>query len=76
MAKRKKIDISDLKSTNTNTPTRYYWCVNCGHHGDFGYLRIRGLNCENCGYDMIADYTTEEIEDSKDLTFDRFKKLK
>lgn len=65
MAKRKK-----KKKVQPVVPTyvppsegRYYWCVNCGHHGDYGFERKRGLNCELCDYDDISIYTLEEIND-------------
>lgn len=58
--------------------TRYYWCVNCGHHGDYGFVRKRGLNCEMCAYDAIATYSLEEINDPTldNVSLDRFKKKK
>jgi hypothetical protein len=39
---------------------QYYSCINCGHHGDFGYERKRSLNCENCDYDMITGLDDDE----------------
>lgn len=56
-------------------PTQYYWCVNCGHHGDFGKLKIRGIECESCGYDMLTTYTKEEINECENLTLDKFKRI-
>lgn len=29
---------------------RYYWCVNCGFHGDFKKHRVRNIQCEKCNY--------------------------
>lgn len=47
--------------------TRYYWCVNCGYHGDFGFERHRNIKCQCCDYDELALYTEEEWkEDEKD----------
>lgn len=59
---------------NDKKPTQYYWCVNCGHHGDFGRVRYRMLECENCGYEDLAEYTKEEIQEDDKLTIERFKK--
>ena len=53
---------------------RYYWCVNCGHHGDFGKVRKTKLVCENCEYDDLTDYTEEEILEHEDLCLNRFKR--
>lgn len=54
---------------------RYYWCVNCGHHGDYGKVRKRNLNCEVCDYEDITIWTQEEINDPwlDDITVDRFR---
>ena len=38
-----------------------YWCVNCGWHGDFGYERKRGLQCENCSYEHIIPISKTEF---------------
>jgi hypothetical protein len=73
MARRKKVNIGPY-TPPPNKPTRYYWCVNCGHHGDYGKLRIRGLECENCKYDSITDYSEQEIKEHDHLTLDRFKR--
>lgn len=58
------------------TEGRYYWCVNCGHHGDYGFTRKRGLNCELCDYDEVSIWTLEEINDPHldNLWLERFKK--
>lgn len=50
-----------------NEPTQYYWCVNCGNHGNFGKLRVRSVNCESCGYENITPFTKDEILESEDL---------
>lgn len=41
---------------------RYYWCVNCGHGGDYGYDRSRGLVCEKCKYDLITKFSEREYK--------------
>lgn len=73
MARRKKINISDIKIDTKVNPTQFYWCVNCGHHGNFGRLRVRGLQCQKCNYELITEYTKEEIQESDDLSLERFK---
>jgi len=42
--------------------TRYYWCVNCGVLGDYGFLRKRGLVCEACKYEFVVEYSLEDYE--------------
>lgn len=41
---------------------RWYFCVNCGHHGDYGFERQRSLKCEKCEYDDICELDKEEYE--------------
>lgn len=53
-------------------PFQYYWCINCGHHGDFGKTRIRGTDCEECGYEDVTPFNKEEITEDKDLSFEKF----
>lgn len=61
---------------NNNDSVRYYWCVNCGHHGDLGkYYKIH-KDCENCNYDEIVPYSEEEIEEHENLWMSKFKKQK
>lgn len=48
---------------------QYYWCVNCGHAGDFGRKRLRVLNCEKCNYDALTPYEMEEILEQERLRF-------
>lgn len=43
--------------------TRYYSCVNCGHHGDYGKERQRGLTCQKCDYEDITPLDSEEWSD-------------
>ncbi len=57
---KKKIDLSELSVENNTQATRYYGCVNCGHHGDFGKVRKRKLYCEECGYDDITPFDIDE----------------
>lgn len=47
-----------------SSPTRYYGCVNCGHVGDFGVQRSRGLACQRCGYDLVTEYDEGEYVDA------------
>ena len=44
------------------TRIRYYWCVNCGKNGDYGYERQRGLVCEDCKYEDIVPMSAKEHE--------------
>ena len=46
---------------SSKSKTRYYWCVNCGHHGDYGKERQRGVKCEKCDYDDITPLDKEEF---------------
>jgi len=39
---------------------KYYWCVDCGYHGEFKIYRQRNLNCEYCNYDAICELDEEE----------------
>lgn len=62
MAKKKKkkkepTPIADPRLTEG----QWYWCVNCGHHGDFEKVRKRGIKCEVCEYDDITFFELEEI---------------
>lgn len=43
---------------------RYYWCVNCGHHGDFRFERERNIKCDHCGYEHLTELDKEEYETS------------
>lgn len=63
MSKRKKKK-EVIKAPVVKKPieTQYYWCVNCGHHGDYGKVKKRGLSCEECDYDEVTPYTKKEIE--------------
>lgn len=42
---------------------RYYWCVNCGYHGDFKIYRARGIKCEICSRDYILELNEGEYKD-------------
>lgn len=57
-----------------NEGVQYYWCVNCGHHGDLRKKYKIKKSCEECGYDEITPYTKEEIEENENLWMERFKK--
>lgn len=78
MAKRRKKKIEKVETPKFEEPTegQYYWCVNCGHHGDYGFVRKRGLNCELCNYEDVSIWTLEEINDPHldNLWLERFKK--
>ena len=52
----------DNESTEPKA-VRYYWCVNCGHHGDFGFWRQRGIKCEKCEYEVLASYSWDEWDE-------------
>lgn len=41
---------------------RYYWCVNCGHHGDFGFYRTRNIKCDKCGNIDVTPFEKEDWE--------------
>lgn len=68
----KKIDIKPLPQEPLKG--QYYWCVNCGHHGDYGSYKVRNIKCEECGYDALAMYTMEEMKDDnvKNIWPERF----
>lgn len=57
-----------------NKGTKYYYCTNCGTHGDLGKHYKINKNCEHCDYSAITPFTEEEIKEDKDLWMDRFKK--
>ena len=42
---------------------RYYWCVNCGNHGDYGKKRQRGITCQECDYDEITPLDQQEWDE-------------
>ena len=42
---------------------RFYWCVNCGNHGDFGFYRARGVKCQECQYDELTELDESEYND-------------
>lgn len=42
---------------------KYYWCVNCGYRGDFGFYRAKNIKCEKCGYDSLTE--CEELDYKK-----------
>jgi hypothetical protein len=54
---------------------QYYWCVYCGHHGNFGYHRKRNVKCEICSYENICFWTLEDMADPilDDIYLERFK---
>ena len=39
---------------------KYYWCVNCGYYGDFGFFRQKNIKCQICEYDDLTEYEEEE----------------
>lgn len=60
----------------SDSGTRYYWCVNCGYHGDYGKVKKRNLTCEKCQYTKIAYYEYLEIVEDGDMELDTFKLVK
>lgn len=42
---------------------RYYWCVNCGHHGDFKRPKKRSIECQECSYKDIIALDKDEFEE-------------
>jgi hypothetical protein len=65
---------------------KYYWCVNCGYHGSFGFHRERNIKCESCDYDSLASYEEDQwkeegldkkhIEDKNNKQYDGRYKFK
>lgn len=53
---------------------RYYWCVNCGTHGDFGRYRKTRIFCRHCTYTDVCTYTDAEIEEDETLRNRTFSK--
>jgi len=47
-------------SKTDNDATKYYWCVNCGWHGEYKTPRYRGIVCEKCNYDAISKLDEKE----------------
>ena len=41
---------------------RYYWCVNCGMHGDFGFYRARSVKCTRCDYEALCELEEDEYK--------------
>ena len=39
---------------------KYYWCVNCGYHGDFGFYRQKNAKCQMCEYDELTEIEQDE----------------
>lgn len=78
MAKRKKKKVEVVPAEPQLTEGQYYWCVNCGHHGDYGFHRKKSVNCEMCGYDDVSLWTLEDINDPflDNLWIERFKTKK
>lgn len=55
---------------------RYYFCVNCGYHGDFSFDRKRNIKCESCDYEDVTELSKEEYEETEDshkITLQEFK---
>ena len=79
MAKKRKKKVQPVVSSKpVETTGQWYWCVNCGHHGDFGYHRKNNVKCEMCGYDEPSLWTLEEINDPflDNIWLERFKTKK
>lgn len=39
---------------------KYYFCVNCGYHGEFKFFRQRNIKCECCQYDAVTELDQED----------------
>lgn len=39
---------------------RYYWCVNCGYHGDFKFDRQKSIKCNSCDYEDLTELEDDE----------------
>jgi len=78
VAKKKKKIEQPIVDSHDLTEGQYYWCVNCGHNGDYGFIRKNSLKCEMCDYDVISLYTLEEILESTadNIYLERFKTKK
>lgn len=78
VAKKKKKAEPPKPQKPERTEGRWYWCVNCGHHGDYGSVRKRNVKCEMCEYEEVSLYTLEEINDEwlDNIWLDRFKTKK
>jgi len=63
MAKKEK----EKDNTDSADGIRYYWCVNCGNTGDFGFRRQRNAQCQKCKYDALTPYELDEILASEHL---------
>ena len=75
MAKKKK-EVKKIAPIKVEPiEAQYYWCVNCGYHGDYGYVRKRNLKCEECGYDELTPFSEKEIKEMKidNMALDKFK---
>jgi len=59
--KRKKPTVLPVEPRVTSG--QYYWCVNCGHYGNFGFHRKNNVKCEICDYDEPCITSLEEIND-------------
>jgi len=78
MAKKKKKKKVDIPAEPRITEGQWYWCVNCGHHGDYGFHRKKNVKCEMCNYEDVSLYTKEEINDEwlDNVWLERFKTKK
>lgn len=57
-----KAKLQFKKDLFTTSPTQYYKCVNCGHVGNFGFVRQRGIECQKCKWDLLAEYDLAEYK--------------
>lgn len=53
---------------------QFYWCGNCGFHGDYGKQRKTRLFCRDCNYDDVTHFTETEIQEHEDLKTRDFKR--
>ena len=66
--------MSDGQNRGYSTGTAFYWCVNCGDAGYYGYRRVTNFSCMECHYDRVTPYELEEILQDEHLKF-QFKKV-
>lgn len=42
---------------------KYYWCVNCGYNGNFGFYRQKIVECQFCNYKDLAELDEQEYNE-------------
>lgn len=43
---------------------RYYYCVNCGHHGDFKRPKKRSIECQECSYKDLTELDEQKYNEA------------